>query len=120
MKDKKTKKVAKKYFEWWSRWLGLNYGSMNLIFVEFIKDASGPDVAGTCETDWRYQETTVTLALHKLRELDRCQIEKVIVHELMHVLINEMREEGIGHEERVATNLQKAFVWVRDEAARNA
>jgi hypothetical protein len=114
MKDKKIKKYARERFSWWSQWLGLNYGSMNLIFDEFIKDASGPDVAGICDTDWRYQETVITLAMHKLRTLNKYQIEKVIVHELMHVFLNEMREEGIDHEERVATNLQKAFLWVRD------
>jgi hypothetical protein len=116
VKDKKIKKHARKIFEWWSLWLGLNYGSVDLKFVEFIKEASGPDVSGTCDTDWRYQETIVTLALHKLRELNKYQIERVIVHELMHVFLNEMREDDIDHEERVATNLQKAFIWVRDAA----
>ena len=114
MKNKQVKKYAKKYFTWWTQWLGLNYGSVNLVFEEFIKDASGPNVAGICETDWRYQETVITLALHKLRNLNQYQIEKAVVHELMHIFLNEMRAEGIDHEERVATNLQKAFMWVRD------
>ena len=33
-------------------------------------------------------------------------------------LVNEMREQGIDHEERVVTMLSKAFVWVR--SLRNA
>lgn len=33
---------------------------------------------------------------------------------LMHVFLNEMREEGIDHEERVATMLSKAFLWTRE------
>lgn len=114
MKDKQAKKLATKYFKWWTHWLGLRYGEINLELVEFIKSASGPDVEGKCESDWRYQDATITIALHKLREMNKYQIEGLIVHELMHVFLNEMREEGLDHEERVATNLQKAFMWVRD------
>lgn len=43
------------------------------------------------------------------------EIEYVVVHELMHVFLNEMREQGQQHEERVATLLAKAFLWVRDQ-----
>ena len=46
--------------------------------------------------------------------LSKKEIEKVVVHELMHVFLNETREEGIDHEERVATQLQKAFFWIRN------
>ena len=38
--------------------------------------------------------------------------------ELCHALVNEMREQGIDHEERVVTMLSKAFMWVR--SLRNA
>lgn len=118
MKDKNIIKHARKYFAWWSKWLGLNYGKVNLVFVDYIKDAGDTyiniGVAGKCEADWRYQESYVYLALNVLRDMDKHDIELVVVHELMHVMLNEMREEGIDHEERVATNLQKAFFWVRD------
>jgi predicted SprT family Zn-dependent metalloprotease len=116
MKNKKVKKLASEYFEQWTLCLGLRYGTLKLFFEEFIKDASDYDVCGICETDWRYQDSSITLALHKLREMDEEQIEMVVIHELMHIFLNEMREDGIDHEERVATNLQKAFVWVRDGA----
>ena len=114
MKNSQVKKTVRKHIKWWSRWLGLNYGRIDIRFVEFIKDAEGPDVVGTCNTDWRYQETVITFALHKMRDFDKECIEKTVVHELMHVFLNEMREDGIDHEERVATNLQKAFFWVRN------
>ena len=95
-----------------------SYGDISLEFVEYIEDKGSSyidtDVAGECHTDWRYQETHVLLSMNKLRQFRKKTIEKVIVHELMHVFLNEMREEGIEHEERVATNLQKAFLWVRD------
>ena len=118
MKTSKAKKLARKYFKWWIHSSGLGYGRTNLYFEEFIKDESGPDVVGLCKSDWRYQESHITLALHKLRNMDAEGIEEVVVHELIHIFLNEMREEGIDHEERVATNLQKAFMWIRDEVSK--
>ncbi len=118
MKDKKIKEYARERFSWWVRWLGLGYGDISLEFVEYISDAGSSyidtDVAGECHTDWRYQETHIYFAMNRLRKLSKKMIEKVVVHELMHVFLNEMREEGIDHEERVATSLQKAFLWIRD------
>jgi len=129
MTSPRAKKLAKKYFKWWTNWLGLRSGKIDLCFVDYIKEniaGSGatyinPDVVGKCWTDWRYQETTIQLSMHKLRKLDKKNIEKCIVHELMHVFLNEMREQGydnksIDHEEHVATQLQKAFMWVREGA----
>lgn len=119
MKKKKAKKLTREYFLWWTEWLGLRYGEIKLFFVDYIEDHEGdatfiiPDVAGKCHTDWRYQETSIEISTKKICQLDEDSIERVVVHELMHVLLNEMREEGIDHEERVATNLQKAFMWVR-------
>lgn len=114
MKSRQVKKIVRKQIKWWLHWLGLNYGRTDIRFVEFIKDVDGPDVVGKCDTDWRYHETTITFALHKMRNFDKERIEQTVVHELMHIFLNEMREDGIDHEERVATNLQKAFFWVRD------
>jgi len=123
MKEKKAKKLARKYFCWWTHWLGLRYGEISLVFVDNIQtkynDGSigiSPEASASCDTNWRYQESTISVSKKWLTKLSKYDIEKMIVHELMHVLINEMREEGIDHEERVATNLQKAFFWVRDAA----
>ena len=122
VRNKKVKKLARKYFKWWTHHLGLRYGSLSMCFVDYISNSKAglkyinPDQVGSCSTDWRYQETDITLAVNKLSELSKEDIEITIVHELMHVFLNEMREEGIDHEERVATNLQKAFMWVRNES----
>lgn len=126
MKEKQAKKLARKYFKWWSEWLGLRYGLIKLFFVDYIEEHEGdgvfiiPDCAGKCHTDWRYQETQIEISIKKICQLDEEGIERVIVHELMHVFLNEMREEGIDHEERVATNLQKTFFWVREGARKEA
>jgi len=43
--------------------------------------------------------------------MENDQIEMTIVHELCHALVNEMRKDGIDHEERTVTALTKAFLW---------
>lgn len=118
MSDKQTKKLIRKYFRWWTHWLGLRYGKLDMRFMEFIKDATGPDVAAVCHTDWRYQKTTIEFALHILREMNKKKIEEVVVHELMHIFLNEMREKGTHHEEHVATCLTNAFMWVKEGASK--
>jgi hypothetical protein len=116
MKDKKIKRYARERFEWWTHWLGLQYSDITLEFVDVIDEGNGLvnlDQVGVCYSNWKYMESHIVLSMRKLRDFDKEQIEKTIVHELMHVMLNEMREDGIEHEERVATSLQKAFFWVR-------
>jgi hypothetical protein len=121
MKKSKAIKHAKKCFQWWARNLGLGYQHTDLLFVDYIEndlETGGryinPDQIGECHADWRYQNNVIYIAINRLKDMDKEEIERSILHELMHIFLNEMREDGIDHEERVATNLQKAFIWVRD------
>ena len=115
MSDKKIKNYIRKKLRWWVRWTGLGYWRVNTVWKEVIQmDHGGYNTAALCVCDWRYQEATITFGMEKIRQIKRSDIEQLIVHELMHVFLNEMRAEGIEHEERVATQLQKAFLWVRD------
>lgn len=120
MKENEAIRMAKKYFHWWCRWLGLNYGEVNILYYDYIEDnidgekIINTNCAGRCHTDWRYQKTTIEISIKRISSMSEREIEECVVHELMHVFLNEMREEEIDHEERVATNLQKAFMWVRE------
>lgn len=110
--DKKQLKVCiKKHMEWWCKWLGLNYGLVTTKFVYSWE--SDMDAAAICDTKWQYEESAVTFNLKQLRKLNDKEIEEVVVHELMHIFLNEMREKGIKHEEHTATRLQHAFIWVK-------
>jgi len=55
-----------------------------------------------------------------MKTMDGDEIERAVVHELCHILVNEMREDEIHHEERVVTGLQKAFMWVAGESGKIA
>lgn len=114
MKNKRVKSLVRKYFKWWVHWLGLGYWHVTLCFSnETSPRDNGYFLAGSCDCDWRYQTATVTIHPKAIKHLDKAEIEKTVIHELIHVFLNEMREEGIDHEERTATQLQKAFSWVK-------
>ena len=111
MTKAETKRLINKYFKWWTHWLGLGYQTVTAKFVDHWE--GGLDCDALCETDWRYMESVITFNVSHLSGMDENTIEVTVVHELMHVFLNEMREQGIDHEERVATMLQKAFMWVK-------
>jgi len=106
-----TKKLINKYLKWWIHWTGLGFHTINTVFVDFWE--GGLDADAICESHWEYLEHTITFNITHLQSQSDESIEATVVHELMHIFLNEMREEGIEHEERVASTLQKAFVWVR-------
>jgi len=119
---KKTKKIVEKYMFWWTRWLGLRWHNFSICYdnnwKEFDKKTdqrSGMRIY----PDWRYMMFEIWVNLPPLRELSEETIEHMVVHECMHVFLNELRIEGSeqhnNHEERVATMLENAFLYVRDQ-----
>jgi hypothetical protein len=114
MKNKRVKKLVKKYFKWWVHWLGLGYWDVTLQFKPGEQPRGGGCVlAGTNSTDWKYVYSCITIYPEAICHLNDAEIEKIVIHELMHTLLQEMSEGGADHEERVATQLQKAFSWVK-------
>jgi hypothetical protein len=118
MKKKETKKLIVKYLDWWVQNTGLAYQKVKAVFVDFWEGGMSCDAM--CESNWQYMDSMITFNLTHMQGLSKEQIEETVVHELMHIFLNEMRAdectEGIEHEERVASSLQKAFMWVRDAA----
>jgi hypothetical protein len=68
-----------------------------------------------CTADYHYFEAVIRVNLLAAQEFDDEYLEKVVVHELAHIVLNEMRDwkptdKGMKREERVATHLQK-MMW---------
>ena len=68
---------------------------------------------------WPYMEATIHWNLPLCAQVDDAELEKVFVHECMHVHLHEMRAittcecpYDLRHEERVAVSLQKVIQWV--------
>jgi hypothetical protein len=119
-----------RYAAWWSKFLGLNYWRITWNWHrESLPDSPQVRAGGTaimrCLADWRYLEATISVGLPDIEELEGDRLEMVVVHELCHVLVREMREwetheSGLDHEERVCSSLSKALLWVRDQAREEA
>ena len=72
------------------------------------------DSCAQARVRWEYGLATLKFNLPSVKEEDDDHLEHIFVHELMHIFLNEMREDGIIHEEHVATTLAKAFIWLRE------
>jgi len=114
MKTKQVKKLLRKYCKWWIHWMGLGYWDIHIYFKNNIKNRPGNRyLAGHTDAIWMYQTAQVEFYPKALLHCTKDEIEGVVIHELVHILTNELREDGTSHEERAVTQLQKAFSWVK-------
>jgi hypothetical protein len=108
---KRQKKRVRRYLEPWCTVLGLNWYAINCLWYdkekEFLK-GNGTAVFRVWP-DWRYMTANVSVNMPAVKRLTDDELERAVVHELVHVLVNEMRETGINHEERLVTMLTKAM-----------
>ena len=113
----------------WETRLGLRWWTLHVAYDRTgaghrRAEGEGPDrvaVAATCKADWRYLEATITFNMPELLDIPTERVEQIIIHELCHALVNEMRDDAgtdnMDHEERVVTAMTSAFLWTRDAAA---
>src|SRR3990167_8555790 len=119
----KKEKLVKSYFKKWMRSLGLLWWSITIHYYDdpdsileiFKSQDEGRVIFARTMVDWKYAQATIQVNLLAMKTMDGDEIERAVVHELCHILVNEMREDEIHHEERVVTGLQKAFMWVAGE-----
>lgn len=107
----------------WVNTTGLGWWRMTYVWVRDPavageNGASSKDTGAVCSVSWQYLCATITFYLPTLADEDDDHLEWIIVHELMHVFLREMRwtnddGDNIDHEERVATMLAHGFLWTR-------
>lgn len=130
---REQKKRVQKYLDKWITPLGLRWWKIDVVWDRATHCDSDPPggsehCAAHVKCRWEYLEATVTFHLLQLIEQKDDDLEKVIVHELCHVLVNEMRApiapndethaEWMKHEERVVSTLACAFIWTYEEAVK--
>jgi hypothetical protein len=114
------KKQIESLFKKWITRLGLGWWRVDISFYndpQSIIDHFGVNdddtlVVARTYTHWIYGKAEIHVNLPVIEKLSDDETERVIVHELLHILVNEMREDEIHHEERVVTQLTKAIFWV--------
>lgn len=114
--------LIKQAFAKWIPRLGLAWWDIDIVYYNdpyeiiqrFRTIETGEMVPATVTAQWMYADAKISINLPVFEFIEPDRIERVIVHELCHILINEMREDDIHHEERVVTQLTKAFFWVEN------
>jgi hypothetical protein len=126
LKLKQGSKLIKKYLSIWSYRLGLRWWTIDILMYDdptSILDNFGNEdnhiVLARTWVEWKYAHAKILFNLPEFCKLSEDKIEAAVLHELCHVLINEMREGELHHEERVVTQLQKAFNWTAVDAAKS-
>ena len=114
--EKSTKeKLFSKYIKKWVTKTYLGWWHIDVLYYsgyEFMKldENYSIDSVAACVTNWKYLTAQIRVNSEKLEEQPEKDIEMFALHELMHIFLNEMREEGVEHEERVATILTHSFL----------
>lgn len=117
--------------------MGLDWWTLKFVWdrddkCELSKDGNGNyECVAHTEVHWQYLRASLTFHLPTVATETDDELEYIIVHELTHVLVNEMRwvdaiakddderRHNIQHEERVVTHIAQAFRWIREEGAKD-
>ena len=116
MKKHKNERLFSKYVEEWCKKIWIGWWIIDVVYYsnkEFLKNESyevSKETVAICHTSWEYLDASIHVNSTLLKSVAEEDIENIVVHELMHILLNEMREPGIAHEERVATLLARSFI----------
>ena len=127
MTDKEYREAKAKVLRVYSSWkneLGLRDWAIRLHFERGAPEETTPFVVlGVTSASWAYKIAEITFHLANFKDRTDYEIEEIVVHELCHILVCEMRTtvpsqemstEMNRHEERVVTQLARAFIWTRD------
>mgnify|MGYP007083430561 CR=1 FL=1 len=122
MNDKEFAEVKAKIKALVDKWvfvMGLKWYEIDIAYKMGDAESRGDGFICTamCHSRWMYRSATLTIWVEELPE-DPYKLEKLIVHELCHILVEPMRGRVVtDKEEYVVESLARAFMWT-DEFAR--
>jgi len=70
-----------------------------------ISEIQDFQVIGRCVSDYTRFNAELNFSHLMMKEMTEAEIEETVIHELLHAVVNEMREDGHEHEERVVSHL---------------
>ena len=100
----------------WQFNMALNYWDIDHHYAQSKADMvkEHEDALAVCHADPQYLYASITWNMDAVKETSDERLERIFVHELMHIHLAEMRgEDGVTQqEERVATELALSFVFL--------
>lgn len=122
---RKQKKRIQRYIDRWAAPLGMKWWEITYVWHdEPYRDASdGRTPCARTLVDWDYRRATIHFYLPDCKGESDKQTEDMVIHEFMHVLLNEMRQwqdanDALAHEERTAVSLVQVVRWVTEASRR--
>ncbi len=108
----KTRLISRLLNQWIKR-LGLIEWDVKVQFLRELHE-NDQEIRAECDCAWEYRQIGITFYVPSMEGYDEETITDVVVHELVHGIVNEMRpalpnEAVMKHEERVVTHVAKAI-----------
>lgn len=111
------KKKVKALFDKWVKHLGLGWYEVDINWKAGDGEDRGEGFIRCMEvrSRWMYRTATINVWLEEV-PTDEYKLERMVVHELCHILIEPMRIDNqcTDNEEYVAESLARAFLWTVD------
>lgn len=112
---RRVERLAKK----WLHALGLKWWGVTINYYDVLhgsEQAPGQETVMVTSVQWQYVQATIDVFLPTVAAIDDVELERAFVHECMHILVAEMREddEDNKHEDRTCELLSKAVLWVKE------
>jgi len=106
-----------KLVEKWAPLLGLKWmENLQIRFHRHFKEGDDRCIADNV-TDWEYKLASITFYIPACEDVPDDRLERLVVHELFHTVVNPLREqEKHKLEELVVTNLTQIVFWVKTAA----
>lgn len=126
---RKQRARVQRLLDKWQAPLGLGWWKVTHYWYRESLNDDHPDdgqsnIAADTKVNWPYMEAAVRWCLPIIAEQTDARIEWLVLHELCHILVNEMRAgedtARLDHEERVCSTLAAAFVWADEAATKRA
>ena len=112
---KAYRRTALQHFTKWVKILRLDTCNITLDFCDEVKiSEDGMHVIAETASSWQYNSALIIFYLANFDKVKPERLESAILHELVHVMVNEMRSynasDGVCHEERVVCGLTDALM----------
>lgn len=125
MTDKQYDQQKKRIEKYVNKWLQLfhlhNWKGRCVWERDSKKNNDGEtEVLAHCFSDWKYLIYELTFFLSSFVHKSEKDVERIVVHEMLHIVINEMRENRHENEERVVSTLTNIMEDVYEAGQKNS